>query len=113
MDEEEWPQNQFEMSKDSVTEQKKSGRSNVKSAEENNKENQSLFADAVRTKESTIGEPVENKMMKAGKENSWYLDPSHFSSWLRLTRFVPWVCRFKTLGLPLHNCRTSKEERIQ
>ena len=29
MDEEEWPENQFEMSKDAVTEQKKSGRSNV------------------------------------------------------------------------------------
>ena len=78
MHEEEWPQNQFEMSKDVLTEQKKSGRSNVKSAEENHEENQSLFADAARTKESTIGAPVENKLMKAGKENSWYLDPSHF-----------------------------------
>ena len=97
MDEEEWPQNQFEMSKDTVAEQKKSGRSNVKSAEENHEENQTLFADAARTKESTIGVPVENKLMKAGKENSCYLDPSHFSSWLRLTRLVAWVCRF------LHN----------
>ena len=74
MDEEEWHQNQFEMSKVAVTEHKKSDRSNVKSAEENPEENQSLFADEVRTKESTIGEPVENKLMKAGKENSWYLD---------------------------------------
>ena len=90
MDEVEWPQNQFEMSKDAVTEQKKSGRSKVKSAAEN----QSLFADAVSTKESTIGEPVEDKPMKASKENSWPLDPSHFSSWLRLTRLVAWVCRF-------------------
>ena len=107
MDEEEWPQNQFEMSKDAVTEQKKSGRSKVKSTAENHEENQSLFADAVSTKESTIGEPVEDKPMKASKETSWPLDPSHFSSWLRLTRLVAWVCRF------LHNCRTSKEEKIQ
>ena len=78
MDEEEWPQNQFEMSKDAVTEQKKSGRPKVKSAAENHEENQSLFADAVSTKESTIGEPVEDKPMKASKENSWPLDPSHF-----------------------------------
>ena len=55
MDEEEWPQNQFEMPKDAVTEQKKY---------------QSLFADAVSTKESTIGVPVENKLMKASKDNS-------------------------------------------
>ena len=68
------------MSKDPVTEQKKSVRSNVKSAEENHEENQSLLADTVTTKESTIGEPVENKLMKASKDNSWYLDPSHFSS---------------------------------
>ena len=68
MDEEEWPQNQFEMSKDAVTEQKKSGRSNVKSAEENHEENQLLFAVAARTKESTIGVPAENKLMKAGRE---------------------------------------------
>ena len=79
----------------------------VKSAEENHEENQSLFADTVRTNESTIGEPVENKLMKAGKKNFWHLDPSHFSSWLRLTRLVAWVCRF------LHNCRTSKEETTQ
>ena len=62
MNEEEWPQNQFEMSQDAVTEQKKFGRSNVKSAEENHEENQSLFADVARTKESTIGVPVENKL---------------------------------------------------
>ena len=51
----------------------------MKSAAHNHEENQSLFAAAVRTKESTIGEPVENKPIKAGKENSWYLDLSHFS----------------------------------
>ena len=65
--------------------EKKSGHSKVMSAAENHEENQSLFADAVSTKESTIREPVENKLMKVSKENSWYLDPSHFSSWLQLT----------------------------
>eukprot|EP00795_Rhopilema_esculentum_P012624 gene12624-3330_t len=106
MAEDEWPNNQFEMSKKAVTEQKKSGRSKMKSVTENHEEKQSLFADAVSKKKSTTGELVENKLMKAGKENSWYLDPSHFSSWLRLTRLVAWVCRF------LDNCRTAKEERI-
>ena len=81
MVEEEWPDNRFEMSDDAVTEQK-SGSSK-----------RSLFADAVRTKSYT------NR-----KENSWYLDPSRFSSWLRFTRLVAWVCRF------LDNCR--KEERV-
>ena len=66
-----------------------------------------MFADAVSKKKSTTGEPVEpSKLMKAGMENSKYLDPSYFSSWLRLTRLVAWVCRF------LDNCRTAKEERI-
>eukprot|EP00112_Aurelia_sp_Birch-Aquarium-sp1_P019680 Seg4920.2 transcript_id=Seg4920.2/GoldUCD/mRNA.D3Y31 product="hypothetical protein" protein_id=Seg4920.2/GoldUCD/D3Y31 len=106
MAEDEWPNNQFEMSKEAVTEQKKSGRSKMKSVTEKHDEKQSLFADAVSKNKSTTGEPVENKLMKAGKENSWYLDPSHFSSWLRLTRLVAWVCRF------LDNCQTAKEERI-
>ena len=80
MDEEEWPPNQFEMSKDAVTEQKQSGCPKVKSAAENHEENLSLFADAVSTTESTIEEPMENKPIKASEEDSWYLDPSHFSS---------------------------------
>ena len=67
---EEWPHNQFEMSKDAVTEQKKFGRSKVKFTAENHEENQSLFADAVNTNEHTTGGPVENKLMKAGNENS-------------------------------------------
>eukprot|EP00112_Aurelia_sp_Birch-Aquarium-sp1_P012313 Seg259.12 transcript_id=Seg259.12/GoldUCD/mRNA.D3Y31 product="hypothetical protein" protein_id=Seg259.12/GoldUCD/D3Y31 len=106
MAEDEWPNNQFGMSKEAVTEQKKSGRSKMKSVTENHEEKQSLFADAVSKKKSTTCEPMENKLKKAGKENSWYLDPSHFSSWLRLTRLVAWVCRF------LDKCRTAKEERI-
>eukprot|EP00795_Rhopilema_esculentum_P002347 gene2347-17984_t len=107
MAEDEWPNNQFEMSMEAVSEQKKSGRSKMKSVTENHEEKQSLFADAVSKKKSTTGEQVEpSKLMKAGKENSWYLDPSHFSSWLRLTRLVAWVCRF------LDNCRTAKKERI-
>ena len=68
------------MSKDAVTEQKQSGRPKVKSAAENHKENQSLFADAVSRKESTIEEPVGGGPMKADEEDTWYLDPSHFSS---------------------------------
>ena len=77
MDVEEWPQNLFEMSKDAVTTQKKSACSKVKSAAENHEENQSSFPDTVGANESAIGVPVENKLMKAGKEHSLYLDPSH------------------------------------
>ena len=57
-----------------------SGRSKMRSGTESHKERQSLLADAVSTKEFTIDEPIENKMMKAGGEDSWYLDP-HFQTW--------------------------------
>ena len=39
----------------------------MKSTEENHEENQPLFADVVRKKESTIGDPLENKLMKEVK----------------------------------------------
>ena len=96
---EEWPENRIEMSNDAVAEQKKSGYSK-------REENESLFADAESTKKSTSGNPVKKKLLNVCKEKSWYLDPSRFSSWLRLTRLVAWVCRF------LSNCRTVKEGGI-
>ena len=98
--EEEWPVNQFEMSLDAEKEQKKSCQLKLKSATEMHEKKQSLFAVTDSTKRSTTRKSTE-------KEEYWALEPSRFSSWLRLTRIVAWVYRF------LKNCRTTQKRIIE
>ena len=87
MVEDEWPKNRFEISNDAVEEQRKSRLLK-------REEKQSLFTDVESSKKSTIGNPVKKESLSVCKENSWYLNPFRFSSWLRLTRLVAWVFSF-------------------
>eukprot|EP00794_Sanderia_malayensis_P010469 gene10469-11564_t len=98
--EEQWPVNQFEMSLEAENEQKKSCQLKLKSAIEMHEKKQSLFAATDSTKRSTTRKSME-------KEEYWALEPSRFSSWLRLTRIVAWVYGF------LSNCRTTQNRIIQ
>eukprot|EP00794_Sanderia_malayensis_P002102 gene2102-2387_t len=92
--------NQFEMSLEAEKEQKKSCQLKLKSAIEMHEKKQSLFAVTDNTKGSTTRKSME-------KEEYWVLEPSRFSSGLRLTKIVAWVYRF------LNNCRTTQKRIIE
>ena len=98
MAESEWPENRNEISNDAEAEQRKC-------CLLKRKEKIPLYTEVESSKKSTRGNLVKKELLSVCKENSWYLNPSRFSSWLPLTRLLAWIFHF------LENCRIAKETR--